>query len=1313
MTDNNRNTNRHTKLPIHQYDFDIPPRTHPFATSRLPPIGNTDPTSEFMYQMPVIQGFGKSMSEGGNLTCYGPLDLNALNERLQGLGLKLDKQFESLGNPNIVNQSRPPKASGQSQPYSPSGYERSINQANQLPQAPLTKQAPATNPPTIHTGYPPTPLLDPNEPDSNQPYRWAYRSVTELAPDDSVSMYRPDRAPSRVRSSRRGGTNVDPGENTNIPGEMYDEIHEQQDGESFWTHDDITQGTPKTNRRFEEEMTVGATSVWTRGDIGRDMYDMRDRLLDAEARRDQKAMTCLRRQISEAQGLAATTARLDAAESQLRELQAKLIAEQVARTQIEQEAGLREDEVKNYQNEWACAVRALRRAREEGKKTDEEKRRIQGRFEEARDKLWRYHEALRVREARAQGKEEGRAEAWQEAERWMGGSPPIPGVDPIPAVPGAVLHQTPMTGPLYLQSPQLQSPTANLFQQQQQQQQPLPPQQPISSAQPLPMQSIAQLLEWLANNPGTFSQALGNQDQLQGHQHIHPQQVQVQGMGVLPPQQPFAVQHDGAAGQYVGKAAMSPQMQQMPSQAHQQQQQPTMVTEMMPTTQFQPVGQSSQMQQQMPQQIYHIPGTQQHSQPHQPTSTRSHGKRLYGNIPNAQTDRSSYDNALMADPVLNLPTADSYLERVDHDPGLKKMMAATRSKTVHTSQVPIAVTIELENGRQPLTATKSHFDDNRSDVDKPLPPLKVDIPGVTRSHTFRAAPTDSISSSRRPKRISLSEGLNNYDYHYHRRPMNQIPDGDRYPIFPLPGQNRQNGLGTVEPTNINHVIPLEVSNFQSPNSEYRGGRASEWSTPARHNPGPAASSVRNKVASALRKDMDIEPELENIEEIHERERFTDRRAGQVPAPMEQHGETGMPPHMPFQGGRGPSGPPRPAPSMPNMRHRIQPVMPKPLVHSRARSDSHPGVGRPQSHSIAALHNARQSGDPIIPPHLATAAVSSGVEDVRGRQSALGLSGVGGDDKGSDGIEGMDMGRMRAPTSSRSPSNNLNVAAIPSQVSAQSQISPTTFQPPDSFARATENGDGTHTGRVPISLNTPPGQKGHSNAVDILPSLSVLSSRAKTHPHRISSFNRRSDSRRREPRELQLPDSGSDAQAAHRRARNSHSHTASQPHLPPIVPPIENHTYQPHHAYEAPLPASRSEAPTVYGRMPDNTLTSTGTLKNELRTIDFARDIPLPGRMGTTYDTRTTVVPVFPQKTFSRQPRDRPIASNSGKGNGGNGSSGSGNRVDPRLYVRPLSRSTMKKASTYAASVPPIEEVTEPESGRDTLRRSRVSGTIPS
>lgn len=113
-------------------------------------------------------------------------------------------------------------------------------------------------------------------------------------------------------------------------------------------------------------------------------------------------------------------------------------------------------------------------------------------------------------------------------------------------------------------------------------------------------------------------------------------------------------------------------------------------------------------------------------------------------------------------------------------------------------------------------------------------------------------------------------------------------------------------------------------------------------------------------------------------------------------------------------------------------------MPKPLGHSRTRSESHHGVGHPQPHSIAALYNARQTGpaarandrlpEPeslyhppkshnlFIPPQLATEAVSNEVEDVQGgRHSALGLSGVRRNGQGSDGIAGMDMGRMKAPT----------------------------------------------------------------------------------------------------------------------------------------------------------------------------------------------------------------------------------------------------------------------------------------------------------
>lgn len=169
----------------------------------------------------------------------------------------------------------------------------------------------------------------------------------------------------------------------------------------------------------------------------------------------------------------------------------------------------------------------------------------------------------------------------------------------------------------------------------------------------------------------------------------------------------------------------------------------------------------------------------------------------------------------------------------------------------------------------------------------------------------------------------------------------------------------------------------------------------------------------------------------------------------------------------------------------------------------------------------------------------------------------------------------------------------------------------------------------HTGRVTISLDTPPGQKGHSNAVNTLPSPSVLSSRAKSHCHRIPFFHHRSDSQSREPSQAQLPNSGSDSSAAHTRTRNSYSHTLSRPHPPPILPSASNHTYQSRQPYEVPLPASRSVAPTAYSRTPDDTPTSIDTLTNEVRTIDFAREISLPTKGKTVYDAKTTVAVRFP------------------------------------------------------------------------------------
>lgn len=76
-------------------------------------------------------------------------------------------------------------------------------------------------------------------------------------------------------------------------------------------------------------------------------------------------------------------AKLEATEEQLRTLQATLIAERVARTQVEQQAQTTADDMRDYRHELASAVRALRRARDEGKRNDEERRRLQRAFEEA------------------------------------------------------------------------------------------------------------------------------------------------------------------------------------------------------------------------------------------------------------------------------------------------------------------------------------------------------------------------------------------------------------------------------------------------------------------------------------------------------------------------------------------------------------------------------------------------------------------------------------------------------------------------------------------------------------------------------------------------------------------------------------------------------------------------------------------------------------------------------------------------------------------------------------------------------------------
>jgi septation ring formation regulator EzrA len=113
------------------------------------------------------------------------------------------------------------------------------------------------------------------------------------------------------------------------------------------------------------------------------MYTMRDRLLNAVAARDHAQADEISRHLHDATHLAAALAKLQTSEEQLRTLQATLIAERVARSQVEQRVETESDAMKECRNELASAVRALRRARDEGKRTEEEKRRLQRSFDEA------------------------------------------------------------------------------------------------------------------------------------------------------------------------------------------------------------------------------------------------------------------------------------------------------------------------------------------------------------------------------------------------------------------------------------------------------------------------------------------------------------------------------------------------------------------------------------------------------------------------------------------------------------------------------------------------------------------------------------------------------------------------------------------------------------------------------------------------------------------------------------------------------------------------------------------------------------------
>jgi hypothetical protein len=116
------------------------------------------------------------------------------------------------------------------------------------------------------------------------------------------------------------------------------------------------------------------------------MRAMRDKLLDEQAAQEAARAAEVAAQMGDAARLASALTKLESTEEQLRTLQATLIAERVARTQVERDASLYEHDVRDIKEELASAVRALRRARNEGRKSEDDRRAMLRAYETAQSK---------------------------------------------------------------------------------------------------------------------------------------------------------------------------------------------------------------------------------------------------------------------------------------------------------------------------------------------------------------------------------------------------------------------------------------------------------------------------------------------------------------------------------------------------------------------------------------------------------------------------------------------------------------------------------------------------------------------------------------------------------------------------------------------------------------------------------------------------------------------------------------------------------------------------------------------------------------
>ena len=381
----------------------------------------------------------------------------------------------------------------------------------------------------------------------------------------------------------------------------------------------------------------------------------------------------------------------------------------------------------------------------------------------------------------------------------MGGAPPIP-VDPVHSLPEAVFRQTrsPQTR---LQTPQQEPQRPQQSQQNQEHQQPPPQSQHRFQTPPMPQQS-QQMSQQMSRPTQTTSP--------RPFQHTGGQQYPPQS-STRPLAQPLqpgrADMQQSAPPQYQGPQGSAAQSQMMQSQYPAQR--PGQMSQQMPSMMMGPQGMSWMVPPPNPPRYNQTSRSVPHGHTPPPDreldraiadsqTPRHQSQALMGDTPRRHSQRHPAPGSVQPprlEPVSRPSAADSYLDRVEHDPQLKQMLSGAPSRTIHTGGGPGSEA--FERGR---SVSDSRVPRSPSLMDKPLPdPFDT---GLSRSQTTRgqSRPTTDNRGSRR--RQSLTDGL-----HAHSHALNQIADGDRYPAFPGVGghgrgHSRQSSYGSVDPAGL-------------------------------------------------------------------------------------------------------------------------------------------------------------------------------------------------------------------------------------------------------------------------------------------------------------------------------------------------------------------------------------------------------------------------------------------------------------------------------------------------------------------------------